>query len=98
MIPIRKGPGRSRCSPPHWYYNLLYEAERNRGLDCEEDLAAPGVLEWNLANGEAAFVLTTKDYASAHLSADGRPLELLNTSARILLRSPRYVLFNVSAL
>ena len=34
---------------PDWYYNFLYEEERARGLDCAEDLAAPGVFSWNLA-------------------------------------------------
>ena len=63
---------------PHWYYNFLYEEERNRGLDFEEDLAAPGVFEWNFANEKAALVLTTRDYADANLSAGIRPLELLN--------------------
>src|SRR5207249_3118483 len=63
---------------PHWYYNFLYEEERNRGLDCEEDLAAPGVFEWNLAERKAALVLTTKEYAGANLSVGVKPLELLN--------------------
>ncbi len=63
---------------PHWYYNFLYEEERNRGLDCEEDLAAPGVFEWNLAERKAALVLTTKGYAAANLSVGVKPLELLN--------------------
>src|SRR6266581_8184006 len=63
---------------PHWYYNFLYEEERNRGLDCEEDLAAPGVFEWNLAERKAALVLTTKEYAAANLSVGVKPLELLN--------------------
>src|SRR5207247_4627505 len=52
---------------PHWYYNFLYADERARGLDCEEDLAAPGVFEWNLAERKAAIVLTTKEYAAENL-------------------------------
>ena len=63
---------------PHWYYNFLYEEERARGLDCEEDLAAPGVLSWNLADGTAALVLTTKEHGSASLPASVKPVELLN--------------------
>jgi predicted glycogen debranching enzyme len=43
---------------PVWYYNFLYEEERNRGLDCTEDLAAPGVFCWNLGKENAALVLT----------------------------------------
>jgi predicted glycogen debranching enzyme len=63
---------------PAWYYNFHYEEERARGLDCEEDLAAPGVLTWNLAGGKAALVLTTREHAAATLSAAVKPLELLN--------------------
>ena len=63
---------------PQWYYNFLYEEERARGLDCEEDLAAPGVLSWNLADGKAALVLTTKEHTSASFPASAKPVELLN--------------------
>jgi glycogen debranching enzyme len=63
---------------PVWYYNFRYEEERARGLDCEEDLAAPGVFTWDLGAGKAALVLTTKEHAAATLSAGTKPLELLN--------------------
>jgi predicted glycogen debranching enzyme len=63
---------------PVWYYNFRYEAEAARGLDCEEDLAAPGVLTWNLGSGKAALVLTTRQHADATLSAAVKPLGLLN--------------------
>jgi predicted glycogen debranching enzyme len=63
---------------PHWYYNFLYEEERARGLDCEEDLAAPGIFSWDLADGKAALMLTTREHSAASLPASVRPLELLN--------------------
>ena len=63
---------------PEWYYNFLYEEERARGLDCEEDLAAPGVFSWNLGDGRAALVLTTKANAASSLPAVVKPAELLN--------------------
>ena len=63
---------------PHWYHNFLYDEERARGLDCVEDLAAPGVLSWNLADGKAALVLTTKEHAAASLPVSVKPVELLN--------------------
>ena len=63
---------------PVWYYNFRYEEERARGLDCEEDLAAPGIFSWDLANGKAALALTTKEHAAATLSANVKPVELLN--------------------
>jgi predicted glycogen debranching enzyme len=63
---------------PNWYYNFVYEEERARGLDCEEDLAAPGVLSWNLADCKAMLLLTTNEYAAASLPASVKPLELFN--------------------
>src|SRR5439155_410758 len=38
---------------PDWYRNFLYTEERDRGLDCVEDLASPGIFRWDLARGEA---------------------------------------------
>jgi predicted glycogen debranching enzyme len=46
---------------PLWYRNFLYEEERARGLDDTEDLASPGVFEWDLSAGEAVWLLTTTD-------------------------------------
>jgi predicted glycogen debranching enzyme len=43
---------------PDWYVNFLYAEERARGLDCVEDLAAPGILSWKLSNGPAHMVLS----------------------------------------
>ncbi len=48
---------------PLWFYNFRYEAERQRGLDCDEDLAAPGVFEWRLDSDDAVLVLTTQAHA-----------------------------------
>jgi len=48
---------------PQWYYNFLYEAERARGLDCEEDLAAPGTFTWQLDSAAAALIFTTSEHA-----------------------------------
>ncbi|MFO0837548.1 MAG: amylo-alpha-1,6-glucosidase [Phycisphaerae bacterium] len=42
---------------PYWYRNFQYEQERERGLDYLEDLAAPGVLRFDLSAGEAAWLL-----------------------------------------
>jgi predicted glycogen debranching enzyme len=35
---------------PDWYRSFRYEEEAARGLDATEDLAAPGVFSWNLAD------------------------------------------------
>ncbi|MFO0982455.1 MAG: amylo-alpha-1,6-glucosidase [Planctomycetota bacterium] len=41
---------------PLWYRNFLYTQERARGLDCTEDLAAPGVFRFDLNRGEAVLM------------------------------------------
>jgi predicted glycogen debranching enzyme len=61
---------------PHWYNNFLYQAEQARGLDCEEDLAAPGTFSWQIGGAEAALIFTTCDYAADSL-AQAEALELL---------------------
>jgi predicted glycogen debranching enzyme len=43
---------------PAWYRNFLYAEEQARGLDCVEDLAAPGVFHFDLSRGEAILVLS----------------------------------------
>ena len=45
-------------SAPQWYRNFLYSEERARGLDFEEDLAAPGIFRWDLAKGDPILVLS----------------------------------------
>jgi predicted glycogen debranching enzyme len=45
-------------SQPEWYRGFLYAEERARGLDFEEDLAAPGVFRWDLSKGEAVLILS----------------------------------------
>jgi predicted glycogen debranching enzyme len=47
-------------SEPEWYRSFLYTEERARGLDCEEDLAAPGIFAWELADGDAVLILGTE--------------------------------------
>lgn len=62
---------------PHWYFNFLYTEEQARGLDCTEDLAAPGVIAWDLAKGKAALVFTTREHSAA-FPGTVKPVELLN--------------------
>src|SRR5450432_2951982 len=45
---------------PDWYRNFLYAEERARGLESEEDLAAPGILRFDLERGEALWVLEAR--------------------------------------
>jgi len=46
---------------PQWYRNFLYTEERDRGLDCIEDLASPGTFTFDLAAGEAVMILRAGD-------------------------------------
>ena len=48
--------GRYRHSPT-WYRNFCYAEERARGLDYLEDLASPGLFEWDLKREEAASLI-----------------------------------------
>lgn len=52
---------------PDWYRQFEYSEELARGLDAHEDLASPGVVEWDLSRGPAHL-------AFAALSSDDDPL------------------------
>lgn len=56
---------------PHWYLNFLYQSEQARGLDCEEDLATPGSVSWQLGAAEADLILATTEYAADNLAQSG---------------------------
>ena len=59
---VARGNGSYRHAPD-WYRRFQYDRERDRGLDFEEDLASPGVFEWDLDGGEAFLVLSTDGVA-----------------------------------
>ena len=42
---------------PDWYRNFCYTRERERGLDCIEDLATPGVFTFDLGISDAVLLL-----------------------------------------
>jgi len=46
----------SYAHAPEWYRNFRYAEEEQRGLDCEEDLAAPGILSFDLSAGSAIWI------------------------------------------
>jgi len=50
----------SYAHDPCWYRNFLYVEEQKRGLDCIEDLASPGVFEWNISEGQAVWILSSE--------------------------------------
>lgn len=50
---------------PDWYRNFCYVREEERGLDCHEDLATPGIFSFDLARGEAVMILSVRADAVA---------------------------------
>lgn len=42
---------------PDWYYNLLYERERERGYDFREDLYCPGTISWEHSAGRTGVLV-----------------------------------------
>jgi predicted glycogen debranching enzyme len=57
---------------PLWYRSFRYELERERGLDCAEDLASPGLLRFDLAAGEGVLLLAAEGY-EGELKSDAEP-------------------------
>ena len=66
---------------PDWYRNFLYAEERARGLDAIEDLACPGVFEWDLSVGEAVLVLAADTTATRELLAGSEPEKVVEQLA-----------------
>jgi predicted glycogen debranching enzyme len=50
------------ASQPYWYRNFAYSEEEARGLDFTEDLAAPGVFEFDLAAAPAELVVAAEGH------------------------------------
>jgi len=74
---------------PEWYRNFLYAEEQARGLDCAEDLAAPGVLRWDLSRSEAVCILAAvtdgepeQKRGDLALSGAGSPVDLFHRLRR----------------
>jgi predicted glycogen debranching enzyme len=66
----------SYAHAPDWYRNFCYTAERERGMDFNEDLATPGVFSFDLSRGEAVLVLSAN--AGAKTSAADTAAALAN--------------------
>jgi predicted glycogen debranching enzyme len=54
---------------PSWYRHFLYDEELARGLDSQEDLAAPGRYEFDLTAGSAALIFSAEGIGFALPSA-----------------------------
>jgi len=54
---IRSRSNGTYSHDPVWYRSFLYLEERSRGLDDTEDLASPGLFEFDLGAGEAIWIV-----------------------------------------
>ncbi len=56
-----------------WYYNFQYPRERERGLDCQEDLFQPLMMQFDLRPGAKAMVVaSTQSHASLDVPRPSR--------------------------
>jgi len=74
---------------PDWFRNVLYAAERDRGLDHIEDLASPGTFTWDLTAGnEAVLVLRSGTGLNVRAAAHARQLIQIELARRMASASP----------
>jgi predicted glycogen debranching enzyme len=66
---VRAATNGTYAHAPDWYRNFYYAREQERGLDCNEDLATPGVFSFNLAGGDAVMILSASP-AGATMTAN----------------------------
>lgn len=79
---------------PSWYRNFLYDEELARGLDAQEDLAAPGRYEFDLTDSHAALIFSAEGLGYALPSAAtaidlAENLSLDEQERRAFLLTPR---------
>jgi predicted glycogen debranching enzyme len=71
---------------PLWYRHFLYQAERERGLDDTEDLAAPGEFRWQLSSaGDSATCILRAMHESeteSHTTSVELDAEVLRSAER----------------
>ena len=60
----------------YWYRNFFYRVEQERGLDFQEDLFNPFVLEWKLSDKQSATVIASTEQKDIHQAAAVRKTEL----------------------
>lgn len=60
---------------PFWYRNFLYDEEQRRGLDCVEDLAAPGALQFDLTKSDGVCLFSA--------GLDGVPTGAVNADRKL---------------
>ncbi len=75
---------------PVWYRNFLYAEERRRGLDCIEDLAAPGTFHWDLQAGQAWLLLSSEPFSGDEASEIAAPQYAIRCIAEERTRRGRF--------
>jgi predicted glycogen debranching enzyme len=73
---IAKASGRYHHAPT-WYRNFCYAEERARGLDYLEDLASPGLFDFDLQSEAASLIFFAEDFANIG-GEEGDPIEIAN--------------------
>jgi len=71
----------------HWYRNFEYDAERERGLDFQEDLFNPCVLRFNLSADPRASVVASTERRDAAKGDEYRQSEISRRRS-VVMRSP----------
>jgi predicted glycogen debranching enzyme len=56
---------------PTWYRNFCYTEEQARGLDYLEDLASPGLFQWDLQKEGASLILFAEGFAKIDDEPEG---------------------------
>lgn len=64
---------------PVWYRNFLLEEERRRGFEHRMDLCSPGEFHFDLAEGDAVWLLMAEG-AEGHVAPGGRSTRALATA------------------
>ena len=64
---------------PDWYRRFEYTAERDRGLDSQEDLGSPGAFAWELSRDDAVLVLGADTGSVRELLNGGAPMDVAAT-------------------
>ena len=73
---------------PDWYRNFRYEAERDRGLDSVEDLAAPGVFTFQVKQRDAVLIFGATELGSSSAETILSELRAAETTRRARFASP----------
>ena len=73
---VARSSGTYRHSPT-WYRNFCYGEERARGLDYLEDLASPGLFDWDLQTEPASLIFFAEDFSNIG-NEDGSAVEIAN--------------------